>query len=215
MIDILKAKKVFAEYVKAYDAENDKIKLKIEHIERVSQVAKKLATKLELDEEDIKLAELIGLLHDIGKALTHELGGNHVAIGYDLARKYKEHPVVINAILAHHGNEEVKSIESAAVCAADAISGARPGARKEVLENFLKRSQNLEKIALNRLGVKQAYAINAGREIRVIVKSDQVDDKEAIIMARDIAKDIEVNLQYPGEVKVNVIREIRAVEIAR
>lgn len=168
----------------------------------------------ELDGDEV-LARRAGLLHDIGKALTHELGGNHVAIGYDLARKYKEHPVVINAILAHHGNEDIKSIESAAVCAADAISGARPGARKEVLENFLKRSQNLEKIALNRLGVKQAYAINAGREIRVIVKSDQVDDKEAIIMARDIAKDIEVNLQYPGEVKVNVIREIRAVEIAR
>ena len=168
----------------------------------------------ELDGDEV-LARRAGLLHDIGKALTHELGGNHVAIGYDLARKYKEHPVVINAILAHHGNEDIKSIEAAAVCAADAISGARPGARKEVLENFLKRSQNLEKIALNRLGVKQAYAINAGREIRVIVKSDQVDDKEAIIMARDIAKDIEVNLQYPGEVKVNVIREIRAVEIAR
>ncbi len=168
----------------------------------------------ELDGDEI-LARRAGLLHDIGKALTHELGGNHVTIGYDLARKYKEHPVVINAILAHHGNEDIKSIEAAAVCAADAISGARPGARKEVLENFLKRSQNLEKIALNRLGVKQAYAINAGREIRVIVKSDQIDDKEAIIMARDIAKDIEMNLQYPGEVKVNVIREIRAVEIAR
>lgn len=168
----------------------------------------------ELDGDEL-LAKRAGLLHDIGKALTHELGGNHVSIGYDLARKCKEHPVVLNAILAHHGNEEAKSIEAAAVCAADAISGARPGARKEVLENFLKRVQNLEKIALSKLGVKQAYAINAGREIRVIVRSDQVDDKETIIMARDIAKEIEMNLQYPGEVKVNVIREIRATEIAR
>ncbi|WP_309544877.1 ribonuclease Y [Helicobacter sp. MIT 14-3879] len=168
----------------------------------------------ELDGDEI-LAKRAGLLHDIGKSLTHELGGNHVTIGYDLARKYKEHPVVINAILAHHGNEEAKSIESAAVCAADAISGARPGARKEVLENFLKRVQNLEKIALNHLGVKQAYAINAGREIRVIVKSDQVNDKEAAILAREIAKEIELNLQYPGEIKVNVIREIRATQYAR
>lgn len=168
----------------------------------------------ELDGDEI-LAKRAGLLHDIGKSLTHEMGGNHVTIGYDLVQKYKEHPVVANAILAHHGNEEAKSIEAAAVCAADAISGARPGARREVLENFLKRVQNLEKIALNKLGVKQAYAINAGREIRIIVKSDQIDDKEAIILARDIAKEIELNLQYPGEIKVNVIREVRATEYAR
>lgn len=168
----------------------------------------------ELDGDEI-LARRAGLLHDIGKSLTHELGGNHVQIGYDLARKYKEHPVVINAILAHHGNEDAKSVEAAAVCAADAISGARPGARKEVLENFLKRVQKLEKIALKELGVKQAYAINAGREIRVIVKSNEVNDKEAKVIARNIAKEIELNLQYPGEIKVNVIREIRATEYAR
>lgn len=168
----------------------------------------------ELDGDEI-LARRAGLLHDIGKSLTHELGGNHVQIGYDLARKYKEHPVVINAILAHHGNEDAKSVEAAAVCAADAISGARPGARKEVLENFLKRVQKLEKIALKELGVKQAYAINAGREIRVIVKSNEVNDKEAKIIARNIAKEIEQTLQYPGEIKVNVIREMRVTEYAR
>lgn len=168
----------------------------------------------ELDGDEV-LARRAGLLHDIGKSLTQEMGGNHVNAGYDLARKYKEHPVVLNAILAHHGNEEAKSIEAAAVCAADAISGARPGARKEVLENFLKRVQNLEKIAINKIGVKKAYAINAGREIRVIVKSEFVDDKEAIILSREIAKEIEMTLQYPGEVKVNVIREMHAIEYAR
>ena len=184
----------------------------LSHSIEVAHLSGLIAGELDGDET---LAKRAGLLHDIGKALTHELGGNHVSIGYDLARRCKEHPVVLNAILAHHGNEDAKSIEAAAVCAADAISGARPGARKEVLENFLKRAQNLEKIALSKLGVKQAYAINAGREIRVIVKSDQVDDKETIIMARDIAKEIEMNLQYPGEIKVSVIREIRATEIAR
>ena len=117
--------------------------------------------------------------------------------------------------MAHHGNEEAKSIEAAAVCAADAISSARPGARREVLENFLKRVQSLENIALKELGVKQAYAINAGREIRVIVQSDKVNDSEAVVIARNIAKEIELNLQYPGEIKVSVIREIRATEWAR
>lgn len=168
----------------------------------------------ELDGDEV-LARRAGLLHDIGKSLTQEMGGNHINAGYDLIQKYKEHPVVANAILAHHGNEEPRSIEAAAVCAADAISGARPGARKEVLENFLKRVQNLERIALSKIGVKDAYAINAGREIRVIVKADFIDDREAIILSREIAKEIELNLQYPGEIKVNVIREIRAVEYAR
>ncbi|MGX3010648.1 ribonuclease Y [Helicobacter sp. 23-1044] len=164
---------------------------------------------------DSALAKRAGLLHDIGKSLTQEMGGNHISLGYDLAKKFKEHPVVINAILAHHGNEEAKTIEAAAVCAADAISSARPGARREVLENFLKRVQELEKIALNEFGVKQAYAINAGREIRIIAESEKINDKEAIIIARNIAKEIEATLQYPGEIKVSVIRETRATEWAK
>lgn len=182
------------------------------HSIEVAHLSGLIASELDGDEA---LAKRAGLLHDIGKSLTHEMGGNHISIGYDLARKFKEHPVVINAILAHHGNEEAKSIEAAAVCAADAISSARPGARREVLENFLKRVQSLENIALKELGVKQAYAINAGREIRVIVQSDKVNDSEAVVIARNIAKEIELNLQYPGEIKVSVIREIRATEWAR
>ncbi len=184
----------------------------LSHSIEVAHLAGLIAGELDGNET---LAKRAGLLHDIGKALTQEMGGNHVNIGYELAQRYKEHPIVSNAILAHHGNEEAKSIEAAAVCAADAISGARPGARREVLENFLKRVQNLEKIALSYLGVKQAYAINAGREIRVIVKSDQVNDKEAIILAKNIAQEIELNLQYPGEIKVSVIREMRATQYAR
>lgn len=184
----------------------------LSHSIEVANLSGLIAGELDGDET---LAKRAGLLHDIGKSLTHEMYGNHVTIGYELAQKYKEHPVVINAILAHHGNEEAKTIEAAAVCAADAISGARPGARREVLQNFLKRVQNLEKIASKQLGVKQAYVINAGREIRVIVKSDQINDKEAIIMARDIAKEIEMNLQYPGEIKVNIIRELRITQYAR
>lgn len=182
------------------------------HSIEVAHLSGLIASELDANES---LAKRAGLLHDIGKSLTHEMGGNHISLGYDLAKKFKEHPVVINAILAHHGNEEAKTIEAAAVCAADSISSARPGARREVLENFLKRVQELESIALKELGVKQAYAINAGREIRVIVQSDKVTDKEAIVMARNIAKEIELNLQYPGEIKVNVIREIRATEYAR
>lgn len=182
------------------------------HSIEVAHLSGLIASELDANEA---LAKRAGLLHDIGKSLTHEMGGNHISLGYDLAKKFKEHPVVINAILAHHGNEEAKSIEAAAVCAADAISSARPGARREVLENFLKRVQELESIALKEIGVKQAYAINAGREVRVIVQSDKVSDKEAIVMSRNIAKEIEANLQYPGEIKVSVIRELRATAMAR
>ena len=184
----------------------------LSHSIEVAQISGLIAGELDGDEN---LAKRAGLLHDIGKSLTHELGGNHVSIGHDLAVKYKEHPIVLNAILAHHGNEDIKSIECAAVCAADALSSARPGARRDVLENYLKRVNAIEKIAQNRLGVRQAYAINAGREVRVIVKSSQIDDKAAVVMAREIAREIELNLQYPGEIKVNVIRETRAAEFAR
>ncbi len=161
------------------------------------------------------LAKRAGLLHDIGKALTHEHDGNHVDLGADICSRYNEHEVVINAIYAHHSHQEIMSVECGAVCAADALSAARPGARREVLESFLKRVTEIEDIASAQTGVKQAYAINAGREVRVIVNATLVNDDEAVLMAREIAKEIEEKVQYPGEIKVNVIRESRAVEFAK
>ncbi len=160
------------------------------------------------------MAKRAGLLHDIGKALTHDFGGDHVTLGYDLCKRYKEPEVVLNAIKAHHGHTEPTSIESASVCAADALSAARPGARREVLEAFLKRVESLEDIAKSYMGVINAYALNAGREIRVIVEADLVNDDEAVLMARDIAKRIENEVSFPGEIKVNVIREKRAITFA-
>lgn len=164
---------------------------------------------------DTVLARRAGLLHDIGKALTHEIKGSHVDIGAELCKKLGEPEEVINAIYAHHGHEEANSIESAAVCAADALSAARPGARREVLESFLKRVEEIEEIANSNVGVINAYAINAGREIRVIVNAKLVNDDEAILLAVKIAQNIEDKVQYPGEVKVNVIRELRASGYAR
>jgi len=164
---------------------------------------------------DVRLAKRAGLLHDIGKALTHEVDGNHVDLGADICNRYNEHSIVINAIYAHHGHEEIESIECGAVCAADALSAARPGARREVLESFLKRVTDVEDIASGHSGVKQAYAINAGREVRVIVNATLINDDESILMAREIAKEIEEKVSYPGEIKVNVIRESRAIEFAK
>lgn len=164
---------------------------------------------------DVRLAKRAGLLHDIGKALTNDSDGNHVDLGAAICNRYNEHSIVINAIYAHHGYEEIASIESGAVCAADALSAARPGARREVLESFLKRVTEIENIASEHTGVKQAYAINAGREVRVIVNASLVNDDESVLMAKEIAKEIEENVQYPGEIKVSVIRESRAVEFAR
>ncbi len=164
---------------------------------------------------DVRLAKRAGLLHDIGKAMTHEHEGNHVDLGADICNRYNENSIVINAIYAHHGHEEINSIECAAVCAADALSAARPGARREVLESFLKRVTQIEEIASEHSGVKQAYAINAGREVRVIVNATLINDDESIMMSREIAKEIEEKVQYPGEIKVNVIRESRAVEYAK
>ena len=161
------------------------------------------------------LAKRAGLLHDIGKSLTHDHDGNHVDLGADICNRYNEHSVVINAIYAHHGHEEIQSIECGAVCAADALSAARPGARREVLESFLKRVTEIEEIASSHTGVKQAYAINAGREVRVIVNATLVNDDESILVAREIAKEIEEKVQYPGDIKVNVIRESRAIEYAK
>ncbi|MDD2906167.1 MAG: ribonuclease Y [Sulfurimonas sp.] len=164
---------------------------------------------------DAALARRAGLLHDIGKALTHEQEGNHVDLGAEICNRHNEHSVVINGIYAHHGQEEINSIECGAVCAADALSAARPGARREVLESFLKRVTEIEEIASAHSGVKQAYAINAGREIRVIVNATLINDDESILLAKEIAQEIEQKVQYPGEIKVNVIRELRAVVYAK
>ncbi len=164
---------------------------------------------------DSRLARRAGLLHDIGKALTHDFAGSHVDLGAEVCKRYKEHPVVINAIFAHHGHEEAQSIESAAVCTADALSAARPGARREVMESFLKRMQEIEGIALEHYGVRQAYAISAGREIRVIVNAELLNDEESTLIAQEIAREIEARVQFPGEIKVSAIREVRTVEFAR
>ena len=164
---------------------------------------------------DVTLAKRAGLLHDIGKAVDFEVEGTHIQIGGDLAKKYKENNNVVNAILAHHGDIEPKTVEAVLVQAADAISGARPGARRETNTNYVKRLQKLEEIANGFNGVDKCYAIQAGREIRVMVKPDQVDDAQTLFLAKDIAKKIESELEYPGQIKVNVIREWRGVEYAK
>ena len=161
------------------------------------------------------LAKRAGLLHDIGKALTHDHDGKHVDLGAEVCTRYSESSVVINAIYAHHGQQEINSVECGAVCAADALSAARPGARREVLESFLKRVTEIEDIASSHSGVRQSYAINAGREVRVIVNATLLNDDESVLLAREIAKEIEEKVQYPGEIKVSVIRESRAIEFAK
>jgi ribonuclease Y len=182
------------------------------HTLEVARLASIMAAEMGGDE---KLAMRAGLLHDIGKALTQEFGGSHVELGVELCKRYNEHPIVINAIYAHHGHEEPLSVESAAVCAADALSASRPGARREVLESFTKRVKELEEIALSKEYVEQAYAINAGREIRVIVNANKLNDNQAVLLSKEIAKEIESKVQYPAEIKVNVIRETRAIEYAK
>ena len=182
------------------------------HTLEVSYLAGLIASQMGGDTVKARRA---GLLHDIGKALTYDMKGSHVDIGADLCKKLNEPSEVINAIYAHHGHEDPSSIESAAVCAADALSAARPGARREVLQSYLKRVEDIETIATSKNGVINAFAINAGREIRVIVNAKLVNDDESILLASEIASQIEDQIQYPGEIKVNVIREIRATGYAR
>jgi len=162
-----------------------------------------------------QLARRAGLLHDIGKALTHEVEGTHSTIGVDICRRYHEPPEVLNAITYHHGDEEARYAEAILVAAADAISASRPGARKETAEMYIKRLENLERIATSFSGVEKAYAIQAGREVRVIVRPADVDDTAAQSLARDVAKKIEDEMEYPGQIKVTVLRETRVIEYAR
>lgn len=182
------------------------------HSLEVARLAKSLAAEMGGDE---KVALRAGLLHDIGKALTQDFDGSHVELGADICRKYNEHPVVINAIYSHHGHEEPTCVESAAVCTADILSAVRPGARREVLESFTKRVKELEDIALSHEGVLKAYAINAGREIRIFIDAATVTDEEMPLLTHQIAKEVEQKLQFPGEIKVKAIRETQAVEYAK
>lgn len=164
---------------------------------------------------DIKIARRAGLLHDIGKAVDHEVEGPHVDIGVDLARRYKESKEILHCIAAHHGDIEPSTVEAVLVQAADAISAARPGARRETLEAYIKRLEKLEEIANSFDGIEKSYAIQAGRELRIMVKPENVKDNEIILTAREIVKKIEAELDYPGQIKVNVIRETRAIEYAK
>ncbi|WP_442860812.1 ribonuclease Y [Alkaliphilus sp. B6464] len=184
----------------------------LNHSIEVSYLAGIMAAELGAD---VKLARRAGLLHDIGKAVDHEIEGTHVEIGMELLKKYKESKDVIHAMSTHHGDYEPESIEAILVTAADAISAARPGARRETLESYIKRLEKLEEIANDHEGVEKSYAIQAGREIRIIVKPEVYNDEEIFILARNITKKIEFELEYPGQIKVNVIRETRAIEYAK
>ena len=184
----------------------------LNHSIEVSYLAGIMASELGVD---ANLARRAGLLHDIGKALNHEIEGSHVEIGVEVCRKFKENPVVIHAIQAHHGDVEIKSVLDALVQAADAMSAARPAARRENIENYIKRLQKLEEIACSYEGVEKSFAIQAGREIRIMVKPEEVKDEKMIVVAREIATRIENELEYPGQIKVHLIRESRAIEYAK
>ncbi|MFO7635121.1 MAG: ribonuclease Y [Caldilinea sp.] len=182
------------------------------HAVETAKLAGVIASELHAN---VKVAKMSGLLHDLGKAVTHEIDGPHAIVGAEIAKRYNVPDVVVNAIASHHGEVEPESIEAVIVAAADAISGARPGARRESLETYIKRVTELEDIGNSFKGVSQTYAIQAGREIRVLVRPDEVDDLASIQLSRDIAKKIEDNLQYPGQIRVTVVRETRSVEYAK
>ena len=184
----------------------------LNHSMEVSNLARIMAEELGLDP---KLARRAGLLHDIGKALDHDMEGTHVEIGVDILKKYKENEKVINAVQAHHGDVEPTTIEAVLVQAADAISASRPGARRETLETYIKRLEALEQVADSFDGVEKSFAIQAGREIRIIVKPEKISDDNMVVMARDIAQKVEQEMEYPGQIKVNLVRETRVVEYAK
>ena len=184
----------------------------LNHSIEVSHIAGLMAAELGVD---VALAKRAGLLHDLGKSIDHEVEGSHVQLGADMARKYKENPVIVNAIEAHHGDVEPKTVIAILVQAADAVSAARPGARRENVENYIRRLQQLEELTGSYPGVDKAFAIQAGREVRIMVKPEVVTEDNMILLARDVAKKIEAELEYPGQIKVNVIRETKAVEYAK
>ena len=184
----------------------------LNHSIEVSHIAGLMAAELGVD---VAMAKRAGLLHDLGKAIDHEVEGSHVQLGADLLRKYKENPVIINAVEAHHGDVEPKTVIAVLIQAADAVSAARPGARRENVENYIRRLQKLEELTGSYPGVDKAYAIQAGREVRIMVKPEVVTEDNMILLARDIAKKIESELEYPGQIKINVIRETKAVEYAK
>lgn len=184
----------------------------LNHSIEVSNLARIMAEELGLDS---KIARRAGLLHDIGKALDHDMEGTHVEIGVGVLKKYKENALIINAVEAHHGDVEPKTLEAVLVQAADAISASRPGARRETVEAYIKRLQNLEEIADSFEGVEKSFAIQAGREIRIIVKPERISDDKMTILARDVAKKIESEMDYPGQIKVNIIRETRVIDYAK
>ncbi len=184
----------------------------LKHSIEVSNLARIMAEELGLD---AKLARRAGLLHDIGKALDHDMEGTHVEIGVDILKKFKENPLVINAVEAHHGDVEPQTLEAVLVQAADAISASRPGARRETLEAYIKRLESLEAIADSFEGVDKSFAIQAGREVRIMVKPEKISDDQMTLLARDVSKRIEEEMDYPGQIKVNVIRETRAIDYAK
>ncbi len=184
----------------------------LNHSIEVAHIAGLLASELGVD---VTLAKRAGLLHDLGKAVDHEMEGSHVQLGVELAKKYKESPVIINAIEAHHGDVEPQTIIACLVQAADAISAARPGARRENVENYIRRLEKLEELTSSFPGVEKSYAIQAGREVRIMVKPEEVSEDNMVLLAHDLAKKIESELEYPGQIKVNVIRETKAVEYAK